>query len=119
MSLVIDLIGQLNCHVIGCKTRKSLSVRFDPSIVLVSLLLVKLSFTTFITIVATDNMFNDERCVRFGHNKMRAVKATNIACGNRFCRSRQWAARHNTLPSPLYHGRDMYWKVSSGSLLML
>ena len=21
MSLVIDLIGQLNCHVIGCKTR--------------------------------------------------------------------------------------------------
>ena len=22
MSLVIDLIGQLNCHVIGCKTRK-------------------------------------------------------------------------------------------------
>ena len=23
MSLVIDLIGQLNCHVIGCKTRKS------------------------------------------------------------------------------------------------
>ena len=23
MSLVIDLIGQLNCHVIGCETRKS------------------------------------------------------------------------------------------------
>ena len=23
MSLVIDLIGQLNCHVTGCKTRKS------------------------------------------------------------------------------------------------
>ena len=23
MSLVIDLIDQLNCHVIGCKTRKS------------------------------------------------------------------------------------------------
>ena len=22
MSLVIDLIGQLNCHVIGCKARK-------------------------------------------------------------------------------------------------
>ena len=22
MSLVIDLIGQLNCHVIGCKTQK-------------------------------------------------------------------------------------------------
>ena len=22
MSLVIDLIGQLNCHVTGCKTRK-------------------------------------------------------------------------------------------------
>ena len=23
MSLVIDLIGQLNCHVTGCKTRKN------------------------------------------------------------------------------------------------
>ena len=23
MSLVTDLIGQLSCHVIGCKTRKS------------------------------------------------------------------------------------------------
>ena len=33
MSLVIDLICQLNCHVIGCKTRKSCLVRFDPSIV--------------------------------------------------------------------------------------
>ena len=31
MSLVIDLIGQLNCHVIGCKTRKSQLVHFDPS----------------------------------------------------------------------------------------
>ena len=30
MSLVIDLIGQLNCHVIGSKTRKSCLVRFDP-----------------------------------------------------------------------------------------
>ena len=43
MSLVIDLIGQFNCYVIGCKTRKSRLVRFDPSIVPVSLLLVKLS----------------------------------------------------------------------------
>ena len=43
MSLVIDLIGQLNYHVIGCKTRKRWLVRFDPSIVLVSLLLVKSS----------------------------------------------------------------------------
>ena len=43
MSLVIDLIGQLNCHVVGCETRKSCLVRFYPSIVLVSLLLVKLS----------------------------------------------------------------------------
>ena len=31
MSLVIDLIGELNCHVIGCKTRKSRLVHFDPS----------------------------------------------------------------------------------------
>ena len=43
MSLLIDLIGQLNCHVIGCKTRKNLLVRFNPSIVLVSLLSVRLS----------------------------------------------------------------------------
>ena len=47
MSLVIDLIGplkcQLKCRVINCKTRKGCLVRFDPSIVLVSLLLVKLS----------------------------------------------------------------------------
>ena len=43
MYVVIDLIGQLNCHVIGCKTRKSWLVRFDPSIVLVIFLLVKLS----------------------------------------------------------------------------
>ena len=42
MSLVIDLIGQLTCHVIGCKTRKSALVCFDPSFVPVSLLLVKL-----------------------------------------------------------------------------
>ena len=48
MSLVIDLIGQLNCHVIDCKTRKSCLVRFDPSIVLVSLLLVKLSVQSFV-----------------------------------------------------------------------
>ena len=33
MSLVIYLIGQLNCHVICCKTRKRWLVRFDPSIV--------------------------------------------------------------------------------------
>ena len=33
MSLVIDLIGQLNCHFIGCMTRNSLLVRFGPSIV--------------------------------------------------------------------------------------
>ena len=32
MSLVIFLIGQLNCHIIGCKTRKSRLVRLDPSI---------------------------------------------------------------------------------------
>ena len=43
MSPVIDLIGQLSCHVIGCKTRKNRLVRFDPSIVPVHLLLVKLS----------------------------------------------------------------------------
>ena len=42
MSLVIDLICQLNSHVIGCKTRKCSLVRFDLSIVPVSLLLVKL-----------------------------------------------------------------------------
>ena len=29
MSLVIDLIGQLNCHVIGCKSRKKKSHRID------------------------------------------------------------------------------------------
>ena len=40
MSLVIDLIGQLNCHGIGCETRKSLLLHFDPSIVLVSLTIV-------------------------------------------------------------------------------
>ena len=40
MSLVIDLIGQLNGHVIGCKTRKSWLVRFDLFIVPVSLLFV-------------------------------------------------------------------------------
>ena len=27
MSLVIDLIGQLNCHVIGCKTVMLLAVK--------------------------------------------------------------------------------------------
>ena len=48
MSLVIDLIGQLNCHVIGCKTRNSLLVRFDPSVVPVSLLLVKLSVQSIV-----------------------------------------------------------------------
>ena len=48
MSLVVDLIGQLNCHVIGCKTRKSWLVRFDPSIVPVSLLLVKLSVQSIV-----------------------------------------------------------------------
>ena len=49
MSLVIDLIGQLNGHVIGCKTRKKwLKMRFDPSIVLVSLLLVKLSVQSIV-----------------------------------------------------------------------
>ena len=41
MSLCFDLIGQLNCHVIGCKTRKSCLVRFDPSTVLVSLLSIQ------------------------------------------------------------------------------
>ena len=41
MALVIDLIGQLNCHFIGCKTLKCRLMRFDPSIVPVSLLLVK------------------------------------------------------------------------------
>ena len=58
MSLVIDLIGQLtvmllavrlvNCHVIGCKTRNSYLVRFDPSFVPVSLLLVKLSVQSIV-----------------------------------------------------------------------
>ena len=48
MSLVIDLIGQLNCHVIGCKTRKSRLVRFDSSVVPVSLLLVKLSVQSIV-----------------------------------------------------------------------
>ena len=37
MSLVIDQIGQLNCHVIGCKACKSWLVRFNASVVLVSL----------------------------------------------------------------------------------
>ena len=37
VSLVIDLIGHLNCHVIGYKTRKGQLVRFEPSIVLVGL----------------------------------------------------------------------------------
>ena len=45
MSLVIDLIGQLNCHVIGSKTRKSWLVRF---IAPVSLLLVKLSVQSIV-----------------------------------------------------------------------
>ena len=37
-----------NCHVIGCKTCKSWLVRFDPSIVPVSLLLVKLSVQSIV-----------------------------------------------------------------------
>ena len=49
MSLVIDPIGQLNRHVIGCKTRKSLLMRFDPSIVLVSLLLVTIVVSCYAT----------------------------------------------------------------------
>ena len=48
MSLVIDLIGQLNCYVIGCKTRISSLVRFDPSIVAVSLLSAKLSVQSIV-----------------------------------------------------------------------
>ena len=48
MSLVIDLIGELNCHVIGCKTRTSGFVRLDPSIVLVSRLLVKSSVRSIV-----------------------------------------------------------------------
>ena len=48
MSLVIDLIGQLNCHVIGCKTCNSRLVRFDPSFVPVSPLLVKLSVQSIV-----------------------------------------------------------------------
>ena len=51
MSLVIDPIGQLNCYVIGCKTRISSFVRFDPSIVPVSLLSVKLSVQSTINFV--------------------------------------------------------------------
>ena len=27
MSMVIDLIGQINCHVIGCKTRNLVPAR--------------------------------------------------------------------------------------------
>ena len=48
MFLVTELIGQLNCHVIGCKTCKSCLVRFDPSIVPVSLLLVKWSVQSIV-----------------------------------------------------------------------
>ena len=48
VSLVIDLIGHLNCHVIGYKTRKGQLVRFEPSIVLVGLLLVKLSVQSIV-----------------------------------------------------------------------
>ena len=33
MSLVIDLIGQLNCHVIGCKTRLLSCYWFTRSVV--------------------------------------------------------------------------------------
>ena len=40
MLLVVRLV---NCHVIGCKTRNSWLVRFDPFFVPVSPLLVKLS----------------------------------------------------------------------------
>ena len=41
-SLVIDLIGQLNYHIIGCKTRKA----FDPSVVPVSLTIYNELFIT-------------------------------------------------------------------------
>ena len=37
-----------SCHVFGCKTRNSWLVRFDPSIVPVSLLLVKLSVQSIV-----------------------------------------------------------------------
>ena len=45
MLLAVRLV---NCHVIGCKTRNSLLALFDPSIVPVSLLLVKLSVQSIV-----------------------------------------------------------------------
>ena len=43
MSLVIDLIGQLNCHVIGCKTRQTTDTPgFKPFTILLLLLLLLL-----------------------------------------------------------------------------
>ena len=42
MPQVIDPIGQLNCHHIGCDTRKRKMVRFDQSIVVVSLLVCQI-----------------------------------------------------------------------------
>ena len=32
MSLVIDLVGQLNCHVIGCKIRQNPHIQFIKEI---------------------------------------------------------------------------------------
>ena len=57
MSLVVDLIGQLNWHVIVCETRNSWLVRFDPSIVLVSLLLVKLSVQSIVCLLKLLKLF--------------------------------------------------------------
>ena len=51
MSLVIDLIGQLNWDVIGFKTHERQLLRFHPSIVLVSLLLVKLSIQSIVCLL--------------------------------------------------------------------
>ena len=45
MLLAVRLV---NCHVIGCKTRNSLLVHFNPSIAPVSLLLVKLSVQSIV-----------------------------------------------------------------------
>ena len=38
MSLVIDLIGQLNCHVIGCKTLQSVVSQIVSSVYCLSVL---------------------------------------------------------------------------------